>query len=112
MQNSPRFEPLLRSNLLVLARLYGEATGYAIGSVGSLVVGDGKFFARLEDETTGFTVASYDRAAGRFSAVWPDTIPWPDDIPRPDAIVKLDLVRRGRQPRSPSLEAEGEGANT
>lgn len=105
-----RYEPLLRNQLLTLARLYGEATGYSLGSVGQMVVGDGKFFSRLEDETAGFTVASYDRAAGRFSAVWPDTTPWPDGIPRPEPIVKLDLVRRGRPPRAAASPELGEGA--
>lgn len=106
MTHDPRFEPLLRNNLLTLARQYGDATGYALGTVGSLLVGDAKLFLRLKDETAGFTVAGYDRAAGRFSAVWPDKIPWPDGIPRPEPITKLDTNRRGRVPRSGSVHAE------
>lgn len=111
MNNDTRFEPLLRTNLLTLARLYGEATGYALGTVGSLVVGDAKLFLRLEDETVGFTVASYDRAAGRFSAVWPDKIPWPDGVPRPEPITKLETTRRGRQSRASATNEHGEGAS-
>jgi hypothetical protein len=106
MTHDPRFEPLLRNNLLTLARQYGDATGYALGTVGSLLVGDAKLFLRLEDETAGFTVASYDRAVGRFSAVWPDKIPWPDGIPRPEPITKLDTTRRGRASRGGASSEE------
>lgn len=105
-----QYEPFLRNNLLTLARTYGEAFGHSLGTVGSAVVGDGKFFTRLLDDTVGFTVASYDRAAGRFAALWPETIKWPDGIPRPEPIMKLDVTRRPRAPRENAGASDGEGA--
>lgn len=30
-----------------------------------------------------FTVDTYDMAAARISAIWPDDVAWPSDIPRP-----------------------------
>ncbi len=69
--------------MLALVGRYTAETGRAESTTGRLTVGDGRFFRRVRDGHTSFTVATYDRVVTWFSENWPEDAPWPDDVPRP-----------------------------
>ncbi|WP_347269871.1 hypothetical protein [Rhizorhabdus histidinilytica] len=67
----------LKESLIALANVWCTAHGRQLSSLGTLVVKDSKFFARLADRG-GLTVATFERFIGHFrdAANWPgQTIP-------------------------------------
>ena len=78
-----KYEKLLRKNLQTLFDEYVQDTGKKPYVVGRLVAKDIRFYKRIVDGG-GFTVATYDRVAANFKAIWPAGLPWPSDIPEPD----------------------------
>jgi hypothetical protein len=78
-------EQELKTHLLCLGRIYGDALGLAPTTVGKRVARDARFFERLE-EGKGFTVKTYDTVIAWFSCNWPAAAAWPDDIPRPEIV--------------------------
>lgn len=70
-----------RTDLLTLRDDFSDATGIAPTKIGSLIAGDSAFFYRLAQ--VDFKVGTYDKAAARFSALWPEDREWPAGIDRP-----------------------------
>lgn len=76
-------EPILKHHLLTATRLYAAALGISISAASRRAMGDGRFFARIDEGCT-FTVRIYDRAMQWFAVNWPKNTPWPPHVPRPE----------------------------
>ncbi|WP_457650973.1 hypothetical protein [Profundibacter sp.] len=71
------------NTILNLARAYCDHHGYALSTVATYSVGDGKFFKRLA-EGGNCTLRIASRLLQWFSDNWDDdAIEWPEGIPRP-----------------------------
>ena len=60
----------LAAELLLVARAYGEATGYSPSTVGRYAVGRTSFFDELEQNPNVLRTEMFDRAMGFFSDRW------------------------------------------
>lgn len=70
-------------HILLLARLYGEATNTPQVTVSSRVFGDSKKLAAMENHNADLTLRRAAHALQWFSDNWPEGVEWPDDIARP-----------------------------
>jgi hypothetical protein len=77
-------EPVLRGNLLALARAFADARGIKLTTVAQMARTDGAFFNMLATSPersrvkhASFTVRKYDELVGWFSANWPKGAPMP-----------------------------------
>ncbi|PWL17046.1 hypothetical protein DKP76_13495 [Falsochrobactrum shanghaiense] len=73
-------ETQLAQNLLTLAAIYGAAKRIEETTVGRHIASDGKFFVRIRDGETTFTVKKYDEVVNNFSKNWPDGVRWPSSV--------------------------------
>ena len=87
--------------LIRLGRLFSDARGLRLSTVGRLIANHGAFFSRLEDGRT-ITEARTERVCQQFSDHWPEELEWPTDIPRP--------APSGREPGKTASVTEIEGA--
>jgi hypothetical protein len=83
---SAELEPILRENLLVLARAFAKARDVKLITVGRLAHGDPPFFERLEKLEGSFTVRKYDEVVSWFDKNWPE------DAERPSIIVSVQKI--------------------
>lgn len=72
-----KIEPLMRDNLLVLAKAYCNGTGRTLGSLGRQVHGDTPFFLRLEAGEGTVSARKYDDVMAWFAANWPADVKRP-----------------------------------
>jgi hypothetical protein len=94
----------LRHQLLLLARLYGQATSLSAARISTIVFNDGKTIDRIGrggDIRTG----SFERAVWWFSDHWPDGLPWPDGVHRPSPSSELPGTTGGPGSAPSSCEA-------
>jgi len=70
------------AELLRLARLYGEATGLALSTIGRKSIGNVKIFDHLA-AGSDCLASSLDRGWRWFADNWPENAAWPADIKRP-----------------------------
>jgi len=70
-------EPILRENLIRVAKAFANARGVTIRYVSTLSHGDGPFFERLMRAEGSFTVRKYDECMAWFKENWPQGIEWP-----------------------------------
>jgi hypothetical protein len=74
-----KYEPLFRSNLLILARAYAKATGFKLTTISNKIAGDSRFFPDLVGrKPKGFSVGVYDRVIANFRAAWPEGVAFPE----------------------------------
>lgn len=71
-----------KTDLLAVARAFGNATSRSLARVSTMVRNDGKFFDRLE-RGAGCTMATYQICMQWFADNWPDAAAWPDGVARP-----------------------------
>ena len=76
-------ESELRGHLVALAERYAQARSLELVTVARLAAGDWRFFERVNDGDSSFTVRKYDAIVAWFSANWPADLAWPQDVPRP-----------------------------
>ena len=90
-------------------------TGIPTTLLSEIVSDDRAFVSRYQ--RSNMTFATYDRVAGRFSAIWPITAAWPADVPRPEPIeIPTELrdqlfrwqLRRMHLPRRVAMNADAE----
>lgn len=96
---------LFRNNLAICSATLAQAAGVAVSSVGKYIAGDPKFFDSCQkvDIRTG----TYDFVMGRFSGIWPDSLPWPEGVSRPAPSQIEPQVLDWFTPRlSPSLPSD------
>lgn len=71
-------EPILRSNLLRLARAYAKARGgIKLRTVSRYAHGDGQFFDELAARDISFTARKYDEVRAWFESNRPARMRWP-----------------------------------
>lgn len=75
-------EDELRQHLVTCAAAFCEAADTTLPSIGQRALNDNTFFARIA-RGQGFTVRTYDKVMGWFSAEWPTGTAWPTGIARP-----------------------------
>lgn len=97
-----------RDNLARLFEKFAAATAVPMTLISEVVSDDKAFVSRYGK--TSFSFATYDRVAGRFSAIWPAGTDWPAGVPRPEPeIVPIDLLAkltaRLERQASPSVPA-------
>jgi hypothetical protein len=68
------------AHLRSLARVYSEATGVELKTLGSRAADNWKLFTRL-DEGFGCSAKGAEASTRFFINAWPDLLPWPDDVP-------------------------------
>lgn len=68
------------AHLLVLARVYSEATGVELKTLGSRAADNWKLFTRL-DEGRGCSAKGAESASRFFIESWPDQVSWPAGVP-------------------------------
>jgi len=91
-------EPILRANLLRLARLYSEVQDVKLSTVSRFSHGDPPFYDNLaKGKPVGFTVRKYDQAMRWFRANWPAETPWPADVWEPKPPAAAPRRRLGRR---------------
>lgn len=76
-------EDTLRSHLLDLMRIFGDATKASAATVGKRALNDNTVLARIAARDMGFNIRTYDKLVGWFAENWPDGAEWPADIERP-----------------------------
>jgi hypothetical protein len=74
-----------KPTLIATADAWCAATGMSKARLATLVVNDGKFFARL-DAGGSCTLRTFERAMRWFSTHWPEAATWPAGVPRPHPI--------------------------
>lgn len=93
-------EPVLRNNLLLLARTYAEAKNIRLSSVARYTHGDPPFYDKLaKAKPAGFTVRKYDQAIAWFRKNWPEGLEWPSiwEPPIPAQPIEGSRLRRRRK---------------
>lgn len=70
-------EPILRDNLLTVARRFAEARRIKLTTVSRLAHGDDPFFDRLAKKQGSFTARKYDEVMQKFRELWPEGIEFP-----------------------------------
>lgn len=98
------YEPLLRSNLLSVAKAYSDATGLGLATIGRRVCKDAYFFPRVIEQGRPFTALQYDRVISRFAEEWPSDVEWPDEVPLPDeddrkSALAREIIKRPQRKR-------------
>lgn len=88
---------LTPSDALRLARLYGEALGISLSTVGKHAINNQHVFNRIEKGSSANS-RSLQQLETFFIVNWPDTVPWPDDIAK--------SKRKGRPPMKPPTSLE------
>lgn len=74
----------LSHHLVAVARLFAQARGYELSTLGRLAALDSRFFSLLiEQPDANFTVRKYDEVMTWFADNWPADVAWPADVPRP-----------------------------
>lgn len=106
-----RIEPILRDNLLLLARAYAQARDVKMVTISTLAYGEAPFFdmlieqERLESEAPdaervgrkgSFTVRKYDEVVAWFDTNWPPGIEKPKLRPAGDVQGRRSGSMRGR----------------
>ena len=76
-------EERAREDLISIAKRFGEATGVTPAAIGKRALNDTKFFVRINDCGTTFTVRTFDKLIQWLSDNWPDDAIWPVEVPRP-----------------------------
>jgi hypothetical protein len=67
-------------HLRSLARVYSEATGVELKTLGSRAADNWKLFTRL-DEGFGCSAKGAEASTRFFINAWPDLLPWPAEVP-------------------------------
>lgn len=84
--NTPKAEPILRRNLIILSRYYCKARHIKLTTLALLANADGRFFEELGKRHTktgrraSFTVRKYDLLIAWFIKNWPRDTDMPDLI--------------------------------
>ena len=73
-----------------IARLYADARGITLSTLGTYVAADGKFFRRLSEGRV--TIRRAEQILQRLSNIWPDEQTWPTSIPRPMPQIESEEV--------------------
>lgn len=76
-------EDKLRTHLLELTRVFGDATKASPSAIGKRALNDNTVIARIAGGDMGFNIRTYDKLVGWFAENWPDGAEWPTDIERP-----------------------------
>lgn len=75
-------EASLKHHLQKVGEVYAMGHGMSHSATWLAAANDASFMRRIESGGS-FSVKTYDRIMGYFSAHWPVDTPWPADIPRP-----------------------------
>lgn len=78
-------ERQLSEQLQGLAAAYQAATGFEMSTIAQRAAGDWRFFDRLFEADSTFTLRKADAVITWFDANWPDGVRWPKGVPRPKA---------------------------
>ena len=81
----------LRDRLLAAAQSWSAATGRSLGALSSVVVDDGKTFARLADPARGVTDATLEK----FAAFLADPANWPEGQVATEAVALAHVTGVG-----------------
>lgn len=81
-------------SILKLAKTYADHRSLALATVSLYAANDGKFFNRLEGNST-CTFRRAEKLTLWFSENWPIDLEWPREIPRPN-------IKRVRSARAAS----------
>jgi hypothetical protein len=76
-------EETLRTHLLDLARIFGDAAKVSASTVGKRALNDNTVLARIAAGDMGFNIRTYDRLVAWFAENWPEGTEWPDNVERP-----------------------------
>jgi hypothetical protein len=76
-------EDTLRTHLVDLTRVFGDATKLSAATVGKRALNDNTVLARISAGDMGFNIRTYDRLVRWFADNWPDGAEWPADVERP-----------------------------
>lgn len=101
------YEPLLRNNLLSVAKAYSDATGLGLATIGRQFCKDSYFFERVVEQGRPFSALQYDRVVSRFAEEWPDKAKWPKGVPLPKeedrkAALARDIIQRPKPTPKPT----------
>lgn len=95
------YEPLLKSQLARVAKVFLAATKRAPATIGRKYAADSRFFERVLEQGGGFTARTYDLVICGLSEDWPDDLKWPEEVPRPTPRqVNSVLARVAREKRA------------
>lgn len=114
-----KIEPILRDNLLLLARAYANHRKRAMTTISGLSHGDPAFLDKLIQRKCSFTARKYDETVARFREIWPEDLAWPAlrelseakpiDTTQQGLLLTLERTavppRRGRRGRQVSNES-------
>lgn len=85
-QRPPAFEfadTVLRQNMLTVGRVYCQAEGITLKTLGERAIRDHRFFLRLEANEGTFQASKADQVMCWLSAKFPEGATWPPRVPRP-----------------------------
>lgn len=74
---TPNLEPILRKNLLALARAYRAAKPVSMRTLSLYAHGDRPFFERIAAKEGSFTIRKYDDVVAWFRTHRPPGMRWP-----------------------------------
>jgi hypothetical protein len=72
-----KIEPIMKANLLLLARAYVGAKGLSLASLARIAHGDWPFFERLVEDRGSISARKYDEVMAWFVKNWPKDLAWP-----------------------------------
>lgn len=92
-----KIEPIMRENLLVMARAYVAATGATYPTLSRRAHGDPPFFDRLIKAEGSISGRKYDEVMAWFEANWPAETAKPSIQPIFAALAQSETGRRARR---------------
>lgn len=93
-------EPILRDNMLTLARAYSKAKGTKFETLSRYCHGEKTFLHSLSQRSAGFTARKYCDVMEWFIDNWPESEPWPSTVWDPSESPAPFIVTEKRKLRA------------